>query len=162
LPESKDEMGSGGTAMDGIVPRAVQALKETVPGLLVITDVCMCEYTSHGHCGVLRKGEVDNDATLPLLAAEAVAHASAGADMAAPADMRAARIGSLRAALDEKGFSALPIRSYAAKYASCFYGPFRDAAQSTPAEGDRRGYQMDPPNVREALREVAQDIEEGA
>jgi porphobilinogen synthase len=162
IPEAKDPQGSGGTAEDGIIPRAVAALKESVPGLLVITDVCLCEYTSHGHCGVLRHGDVDNDATLPLLARQALAHARAGADMVAPSDMMDGRVSAVRAALDEAGHGSLPIMAYSAKYASSFYGPFRDAAQSAPSEGDRRGYQMDPPNAREALREVALDVEEGA
>jgi porphobilinogen synthase len=162
IPDAKDEVGSGGTAEDGIVPRAVAALKESVPGLAVITDVCLCEYTSHGHCGVLVRGEVDNDATLPLLAKEALAHVRAGADMVAPSDMMDGRVSAIRTALDGAGFSAVPIMAYAAKYASAFYGPFRDAAQSAPSEGDRRGYQMDPANAREALREVALDVEEGA
>lgn len=162
LPASKDATGSSGTAPDGIVPEAVRALKKAYPQLYVITDVCLCEYTDHGHCGVLADGVVQNDATLPLLAAQALAHARAGADMVAPSDMMDGRVHAIRAALDEAGFSGTPLMSYAAKYASGFYGPFRDAAQSAPKSGDRRGYQMDPANAREALREVALDLEEGA
>lgn len=162
IPEHKDARGSGGYAADGIVQRAVSALKETLPDLLVMTDVCLCEYTDHGQCGVVHGGEVDNDATLELLVAEAVSHARAGADVVAPSDMMDGRVGAIRAGLDAAGFSATPIMAYAAKYASAFYGPFREAAQSAPQFGDRRGYQMDPPNVREALREVALDVEEGA
>jgi porphobilinogen synthase len=145
------------------VQDAIQAIKAAAPELTVVTDVCMCEYTTHGHCGVIGpSGDVDNDATLPLLAQQALAHARAGADLVAPSDMMDGRVGRIREALDENGFSALPIMSYAAKYASAFYGPFRDAAQSAPSEGDRRGYQMDPANAREAMREVRQDLEEGA
>jgi len=162
IPEHKDARGTSGYAADGIVQRAVSALKEALPDLLVITDVCLCEYTDHGQCGVVEGGEVDNDATLELLVAESVSHARAGADMVAPSDMMDGRIGAIRAGLDAAGFSQTPIMAYAAKYASAFYGPFREAAQSAPQFGDRRGYQMDPPNVREALREVALDIDEGA
>jgi porphobilinogen synthase len=162
IPEGKDETGSEGWSEEGIVQQAVRALKKEVPGLLVITDVCLCEYTSHGHCGVIREGEVDNDATLELLARQAVSHARAGADLVAPSDMMDGRIGHIRAALDGAGFQDLPIMSYAAKYASAFYGPFREAAGSAPQFGDRRGYQMDPANAREALREVELDIAEGA
>jgi len=162
VPERKDARGSGAYAADGIVPRAVGAIKEALPDLAVITDVCLCEYTDHGHCGVVRDGEVANDDTLPLLAAEAVAHARAGADVVAPSDMMDGRVAAIRRALDGAGFPDLPILSYAAKYASAFYGPFREAAQSAPGFGDRRGYQMDPANAREALREVALDVEEGA
>lgn len=163
IPDHKDPAGSPGYDPQGIVPRAIRALKKELPTLLVWADVCLCEYTSHGHCGLLTtKGEVDNDATLPLLARAAVAYAEAGADAIAPSDMMDGRVGAIREALDDAGFATLPIVSYAAKYASGFYGPFRDAAQSTPAFGDRRGYQMDPPNADEALREVALDIEEGA
>ena len=162
LPAAKDATGSSGTDPDGIVPQAIRALKEAVPGLYVITDVCLCEYTDHGHCGVLAGGDVDNDATLPLLARQALAHAKAGADMVAPSDMMDGRVGAIRRALDEGGFTGTPILSYAAKYASGFYGPFREAAQSAPKSGDRKGYQMDPGNVREALREVRLDLEEGA
>lgn len=162
IPDYKDEVGSSGTALDGIIPRAVAAVKDAVPGLYVITDVCNCEYTSHGHCGILKNGDVDNDATLPLLVKQAVAHARAGADMVAPADMMDGRVQAIRRALDEDGFTGVPIMAYSAKYASGFYGPFRDAAQSAPKTGDRSGYQMDPANGREALREVRLDLEEGA
>lgn len=162
LPPHKDEVGSPGYDENGIVPRAIRAIKEAVPGLAVLVDVCLCEYTSHGHCGVLRDGDVDNDATLPLLARASVAYARAGADVIAPSDMMDGRIGAIREALDESGFHTIPILSYAAKYASAFYGPFRDAADSTPAEGDRRGYQMDPANPREGLRMVRRDLDEGA
>ena len=162
IPETKDERGSSGFAADGVVQKAVQRLKRELPDLLVITDVCLCEYTSHGHCGVIRDGEVDNDETLELLARQAVSHARSGADMVAPSDMMDGRVAILRRALDDAGFSDLPIMSYAAKFASAFYGPFRDVAESAPQFGDRRGYQMDPANGDEALREVALDIEEGA
>lgn len=162
IPDHKDEVGSGGTAEDGIVPRAVAAVKKAVPGLYVITDVCNCEYTSHGHCGVLKDGDVDNDLTLPLLVKQSLAHVRAGADMVAPSDMMDGRVLAIRKALDEGGFSNTPILAYSAKYASGFYGPFRDAAQSAPKAGDRRGYQMDPANGREALKEVRLDLEEGA
>ncbi len=163
IPEHKDEVGSEGYAADGIVPRAVRALKAAHPELLVWADVCLCEYTSHGHCGVLDgEGRVKNDETLPLLASAALAYAAAGADAVAPSDMMDGRVGAVREALDEGGFPHLPIVAYAAKYASAFYGPFREAAGSTPAFGDRKAYQMDPRNVEEALREVELDIEEGA
>jgi porphobilinogen synthase len=162
IPERKDAKGSGATAADGIIPRALEAIRKAAPGLVLITDVCLCEYTDHGHCGLVRDGDVDNDATLELLAAEALAHARAGADLVAPSDMMDGRVGAVRRALDEAKFTGLPIMSYAAKFASAFYGPFRDAAQSTPQFGDRRSYQMDPANADEALREVALDIEEGA
>jgi porphobilinogen synthase len=163
IPEHKDPEGSAGYDEDGIVPRAIRALKAAMPDLLVWADVCLCEYTSHGHCGLLTPaGEVDNDATLPLLARAAVAYARAGADAVAPSDLMDGRVGAIRTALDESGLTGTPIVSYAAKYASGFYGPFREAAQSAPAFGDRRAYQMDPPNAEEALREVALDIEEGA
>ena len=162
IPDQKDEKGSSGYAPDGIVQRAVAALKKELPDLLVITDVCLCEYTSHGHCGVIRDGDVQNDETLELLARQAVSHARAGADMVAPSDMMDGRVAILRRALDDAGFPNTPIMSYAAKYASAFYGPFRDVAESAPQFGDRRGYQMDPANGDEALREVALDIEEGA
>ncbi len=163
IPEHKDPLGSEGYSADGIVPRAIRALKAALPELLVWADVCLCEYTSHGHCGVLDgEGRVKNDETLPLLARSALAYAAAGADAVAPSDMMDGRVGALRAALDEGGFPDLPIVSYAAKYASAFYGPFREAAGSTPAFGDRKAYQMDPANALEALREVALDIEEGA
>ena len=162
IPEAKDPMGSEAYAEQGIIQRAVGAIKRAVPELLVITDVCLCEYTDHGHCGVVRDGAVENDATVELLVREAVSHARAGADVVAPSDMMDGRVGAIRAGLDAAGFAALPIMSYAAKYASAFYGPFREAAGSTPQFGDRRGYQMDPPNAAEALREVALDLEEGA
>jgi porphobilinogen synthase len=162
IPEHKDEEGSSAYDEHGVVQQAIRAIKEAVPELYVITDVCLCEYTSHGHCGVLEGGEVLNDPTLELLAREAVSHARAGADMVAPSDMMDGRVATIRDALDEEGFSEVPIMSYAAKYASAFYGPFREAAESTPQFGDRRSYQMDPPNRREAMKEVAMDIEEGA
>jgi len=162
VPEHKDARGSGAIAADGIIPRALDGIRRAAPGLVRMTDVCLCEYTDHGHCGVLRGEEVDNDATLPLLAAEAVAHARAGADLVAPSDMMDGRVAAIRQALDEAGFTHLPIMSYAAKFASALYGPFRDAAESTPQFGDRRGYQMDAANAEEALREVALDIDEGA
>jgi len=162
IPERKDEMASGAYAEDGIVQRAVRAIKRDVPGLNVITDVCNCEYTSHGHCGMVVNGDVDNDATLEWLAKSAVSHARAGADIVAPSDMMDGRVAAIRKALDEAGFKNTPILSYAAKYASCFYGPFRDAAESAPQFGDRRSYQMDPANSREALREIELDLEEGA
>jgi porphobilinogen synthase len=162
IPGTKDEIGSSGFAQDGVVQRAIRTLKRELPDLLVITDVCLCEYTSHGHCGVLRDGEVDNDASLPLLARMAVSHAAAGADIVAPSDMMDGRVGAIRQALDESGFTSTSILAYSAKYASAFYDPFRDVAESAPREGDRRGYQMDPANAREAIREVRLDIEEGA
>jgi porphobilinogen synthase len=162
IPEEKDEGGSGAWDDDGIVQQALRALREQVPGLVLITDVCLCEYTSHGHCGVLDGEEVANDETLELLARTAVSHAEAGADAVAPSDMMDGRVGALRTALDEAGLEATPIIAYSAKYASAFYGPFREAADSAPAFGDRRGYQMDPANVREALRECEQDVREGA
>jgi len=162
IPETKDEMGSGAYDPEGIVQRAVRALKQAVPGLLVICDVCLCEYTSHGHCGVVKNGEIDNDATLDLLAKTALAQARAGAGLVAPSDMMDGRIGRIRAELDAHGFTQLPILAYSAKYASGFYGPFREAADSAPQFGDRRSHQMDPANQREALREIALDIEEGA
>jgi porphobilinogen synthase len=162
IPDQKDELGSSGYDADGIVQQAVAALKRELPELLVITDVCLCEYTSHGHCGVVVAGEVQNDQTLELLARQAVSHARAGADMVAPSDMMDGRVATLRRALDDAGFEQTPIMSYAAKYASAFYGPFRDVAESAPRFGDRRGYQMDAANANEALREVALDIEEGA
>ncbi len=162
IPAVKDAEGSGAWDAHGPVAEAVRAIKAAVPGLLVITDVCMCEYTDHGHCGLLDGDTVDNDGTLALLAREAVTHARAGADIIAPSDMMDGRVGAIRAALDEAGFPGIPIMSYAAKYSSAFYGPFREAAESTPAFGDRRAYQMDPANTDEALREVAQDVAEGA
>jgi porphobilinogen synthase len=162
IPEGKDAAGSQAYRDDGIIPTAVRAIKEAVPGLVVITDVCLCEYTDHGHCGVVVEGDVDNDATIDLLAKEALAHARAGADVVAPSDMMDGRVNAIREALDEEGFERVPILSYAAKFASALYGPFRDAAQSTPQFGDRRSYQMDPANGNEALREVELDIGEGA
>lgn len=162
IPEAKDEAGSGAYAEDGVVQRATRALKREVPELLVITDVCLCEYTSHGHCGKVEGGEIVNDPSLELLAKTALSQARAGADMVAPSDMMDGRVAAIRQALDVNGFSHLPLLSYAAKYASVFYGPFRDAAQSTPQFGDRRSHQMDPANADEALREVELDIEEGA
>ncbi len=162
IPARKDPLGKEAYSDCGIVQTAVRALKDAVPGLVVITDVCLCEYTSHGHCGVLKGREVDNDATLELLARSAVSHARAGADIVAPSDMMDGRVGAIRLALDAEGFDRVSILSYAAKYAGAFYGPFREAAGSAPSFGDRRSYQMDPPNVREALREVALDVAEGA
>lgn len=162
IPEQKDESGSEAYSSDGIVQRAIKAIKDRTSELVVITDVCLCEYTSHGHCGVVKNGAVLNDPTLDLLAKEALSHAIAGADMVAPSDMMDGRVAAIRRALDGNGFDNIPIMSYAAKYASGFYGPFREAAESTPQFGDRRSYQMDPFNSREAMREVALDIEEGA
>jgi len=163
LPAAKDEAGSEAYAPDGIVPRAIRALKDASPELIVITDVCLCEYTSHGHCGLVTpSGDVDNDATLPLLARSALAHVEAGADMVAPSDMMDGRVAAIRAALDDAGYVSTPIMAYAAKQASAFYGPFRVAADSAPQFGDRRTYQMDPGNSREAMREIETDIEEGA
>jgi porphobilinogen synthase len=162
IPEHKDEKGSEAYDSNGIIQQAVRAIKSNLPNLLVVTDVCLCEYTSHGHCGVLDGEEILNDETVSLLAKEAVSHAEAGADIIAPSDMMDGRIASIRKALDYKGFSKTPIMSYAAKYASGFYGPFRDAAESTPAFGDRRSHQMDVANAEEALREVEADVEEGA
>jgi porphobilinogen synthase len=162
IPEHKDETGSGAWDDAGPVQEAVRALKRELPQIVVITDVCMCEYTSHGHCGVLVNGEVDNDRTLELLAREALSHARAGADIVAPSDMMDGRVGVIRTALDDAGFDNTSILSYAAKFASAYYGPFREAAESTPQSGDRRGYQMDVSNVDEALRETWQDIDEGA
>lgn len=162
LPEHKDEIGSGAWAPDGIVQQGIRKIKELAPEMYVITDVCMCEYTSHGHCGILCGCEVDNDQTVVRLAQIAVSHAQAGADMVAPSDMMDGRVAAIRGALDENGFAGVPVMSYAAKYASSFYGPFRDAAGSAPAFGDRRSYQMDPHNGREAMRECALDVAEGA
>jgi porphobilinogen synthase len=162
LPADKDELASGAYDDEGVIQMAVRALKETHPDLGVITDVCLCEYTSHGHCGVVRDGEVDNDITLELLAKTAISHAEAGADAVAPSDMMDGRIGAIRTQLDEEGHSNTPIVAYSAKYASAFYGPFRDAADSAPEFGDRRGYQMDPANAAEAVREAKLDLEEGA
>ncbi|MGI8624416.1 MAG: porphobilinogen synthase, partial [Solirubrobacteraceae bacterium] len=162
LPAAKDEEGSGAWDDEGIVQLATRAIRAAHPDLLVIADTCLCEYTSHGHCGVVRDGDVDNDATLELLARTAVSQAEAGADVVAPSDMMDGRVGHLRAALDDHGLSGTPIMAYSAKYASAFYGPFRAAADSAPQAGDRCGYQMDPANAEEALREVALDVEEGA
>lgn len=162
IPEHKDDVGSGAYDEQGVVQQAVRAVKKDVPGLVLITDVCLCEYTSHGHCGIVRGDEIVNDASVELLAREALTHAQAGADMVAPSDMFDGRVGAIRAALDKHGFPLIPIMSYAAKYASGFYGPFREAAESTPKFGDRRSHQMDPANSDEALREVAQDVMEGA
>ena len=162
IPESKDEVGSGAYDPNGIVQRAVRAIKRELPDLLVICDVCLDEYTSHGHCGLIRNGEVDNDSTLPLLAKTAVTQVEAGADIVAPSDMMDGRVGRIRQELDARGFTQTPILAYSAKYASAFYGPFREAADSAPKFGDRKAYQMDPANQREALREIALDVEEGA
>jgi porphobilinogen synthase len=162
IPDEKDEVGSAAYDEDGIVQRALRALRERVPELVLLTDVCLCEYTSHGHCGVVDGDEVVNDLSLELLARTAVSHAEAGADAVCPSDMMDGRVGAIRAALDGEGFEHVPIVSYAAKYASAFYGPFREAAESTPQFGDRRGYQMDPANAREALRECELDLVEGA
>jgi porphobilinogen synthase len=162
LPESKDEEGTGASDPQGIVQRAIRAIKHELPDLLVITDVCNCEYTSHGHCGKIIDGDVDNDITLGWLAKSAVSHAHAGADIVAPSDMMDGRVAAIRAALDAEGFARIPILSYAAKFASVFYGPFREAADSAPQFGDRRSYQMDPANAREAMKEIALDLEEGA
>jgi porphobilinogen synthase len=162
LPEEKDENASGAYAGDGIVQRALRAIRQETPDLLLMTDVCNCEYTSHGHCGKIVDGDVDNDQTLAWLAATAISHARAGADIVAPSDMMDGRVGAIRQALDADGFTNIPILSYAAKFASVFYGPFREAAESTPQFGDRRSYQMDPANGREAMREIEMDLEEGA
>ncbi|PIP42955.1 MAG: porphobilinogen synthase [Deltaproteobacteria bacterium CG23_combo_of_CG06-09_8_20_14_all_60_8] len=162
LPDKKDPAASGAYAADGIIQRAIKELKNKAPELMVSTDVCLCEYTSHGHCGILVGEEVDNDATLGILAKTAVSHARAGADMVAPSDMMDGRVGEIRAALDEEDFANVPIMSYAVKYASAFYGPFREAADCAPQFGDRSSYQMDPANVREAIREATLDVEEGA
>jgi len=162
LPDKKDSKGSGAHAKDGIIQRAIKELKNSAPKLTVCTDVCLCEYTSHGHCGIMLDEAVDNDATLDVLARVALSHAQAGADMVAPSDMMDGRIGEIRGILDENNFHMLPIMSYAVKYASAFYGPFRDAAECAPQHGDRKSYQMDPANVREALREATLDVEEGA
>jgi porphobilinogen synthase len=162
LPRDKDPRGSEAYAEDGIIQQAVRAVKETIPDLLVITDVCLCEYTSHGHCGVVEEGRVKNDPTLELITRTAVSHVEAGADMVAPSDMMDGRVAAIREGLDESGFTETPIMAYSAKYASAFYGPFREAADSTPQFGDRRSYQMDPANALEAMREVALDVDEGA
>ncbi len=162
IPEHKDERGSEAYSAKGVVQQAIKAIKNKVPDLIVITDVCMCEYMSHGHCGIVKNGKVLNDPTLQLLAREALSHAKAGADMVAPSDMMDGRVAAIREVLDANGFEEIPIMSYAAKYASAFYGPFREAAESVPSFGDRRSYQMDPANRREAFKEVELDIEEGA
>ncbi len=162
IPEHKDEVGSQAYHVEGVVQQAIRVIKQSVPELLVVTDVCLCEYTSHGHCGIVVDGDVDNDRTLALLAKTALSHVEAGADIVAPSDMMDGRVKAIRGVLDETGREHIPILAYAAKYASAFYGPFREAAESAPQFGDRRSYQMDPPNVREALREVEQDIAEGA
>jgi len=162
IPDRKDDRGSSGFDPNGIVQRAVKAIKNQVPGLLVVTDVCIDEYTDHGHCGIVKDGRILNDETLECLCAMARTHAQAGADMVAPSDMMDGRVGAIRANLDQAGFAELPIMAYAAKFASCFYAPFRDAACSAPQFGDRQSYQMDPANRREALREIALDVEEGA
>lgn len=162
IPEHKDETGSEAYADNGIIQQAVKAIKNSIPDLIVITDVCLCEYTSHGHCGIVKSGRVLNDPTNDLLARESVSHVKAGADIVAPSDMMDGRVSAIRQALDSEGFENIPIISYGAKYASAFYGPFRDAAESTPQFGDRRSYQMDPANSREAMQEIALDVEEGA
>lgn len=168
IPSTKDELGTEAYADDGIIQKAVRAIKENVSDILVITDICMCEYTNHGHCGFIKKDEksgehlIDNDETLKLLTKEALSHAEAGVDMVAPSDMMDGRVGAIRDILDDNGYDNIPIMSYAAKYASAYYGPFRDAAESPPSFGDRRTYQMDTPNSEEAIREVSLDIEEGA
>jgi porphobilinogen synthase len=162
VPAAKDESGTGAYDDEGVVQMAVRALKEALPDLTVITDVCLCEYTSHGHCGFVREGEIDNDITVELLAKTAISHAEAGADAVAPSDMMDGRVGSIRFQLDEEGHAGVPIVAYSAKYASAFYGPFREAAESTPDFGDRRGYQMDPANAAEAVREAELDLDEGA
>jgi porphobilinogen synthase len=162
IPDKKDALGTGAYAKDGIVQKTVKAIKDKVPELIVITDVCLCEYTDHGHCGMVQGDVILNDASLDLLARAATSHAKAGADMVAPSDMMDGRVAEIRGALDENGFEDLPIMSYAAKYCSAFYGPFRDAAESAPQFGDRRTYQMDPANSQEAIREVNMDVEEGA
>jgi porphobilinogen synthase len=163
IPKKKDPEGTSAHHKDGVVQQAIRRIKDAAPQIMVITDVCLCEYTDHGHCGILDdSGQVSNDDTLELLSTVALSHAKAGADIIAPSDMMDGRVGIIRESLDENGFEHLPILSYAVKYASCFYGPFREAAGSTPSFGDRKGYQMDPANVREAMREAAYDIEEGA
>jgi porphobilinogen synthase len=162
IPEEKDDVGSGAYDEHGIIQEAIKAIKDKNPALFIMTDVCMCEYTNHGHCGIIKNGDVDNDSTVELLAREALTHAKAGADMVAPSDMMDGRVAAIRGILDDNGFNEIPIMSYAAKYSSAFYGPFREAAESTPEFGDRRSYQMDPGNSDEALREVQLDIEEGA
>jgi porphobilinogen synthase len=162
IPEKKDEHASGAYAKDGIVQQAIAEIKEAVPEMYVVTDICLCEYMSHGHCGIVREYKIDNDSTLELLAKTAVSHVRAGANMVAPSDMMDGRVAAIRETLDKEGFQNTPIMSYSAKYASSFYGPFREAAESAPQFGDRKTYQMDPPNVREAMKEIKLDIEEGA
>ncbi|MBN1614422.1 MAG: porphobilinogen synthase [Deltaproteobacteria bacterium] len=162
IPDKKDEVASGAFAKDGIVQQAIRRIKDRVPDILVITDVCLCEYTSHGHCGMIEKGYVENDTTLEVLAETALSHVRAGADMVAPSAMMDGQVAAIREALDEKGYEKIPIMAYSAKYASCFYGPFREAAESAPQFGDRKSYQMDPPNATEAIREMTLDVEEGA
>jgi porphobilinogen synthase len=162
IPASKDEVGTGAYDPEGVIQQAIRTIKASTPGMMVLTDVCLCEYTSHGHCGIIADGDMDNDQTLGFLADVAVSHAEAGADMVCPSDMTDGRVGAIREALDETGFDDIPILSCSAKYASAFYGPFREAVESMPQFGDRRAYQMDPPNWGEALREVEQDIAEGA
>jgi len=162
IPDRKDEVASGAFARDGIIQQTVRRIKDKVPDILVITDVCLCEYTSHGHCGMIEKGDVDNDTTLEVLAETAVSHAKAGADIIAPSAMMDGQIGAIREGLDEAGYENTPVMAYSAKYASCFYGPFREAAESTPQFGDRKSYQMDPANSDEAIREISLDVEEGA
>jgi porphobilinogen synthase len=162
IPDKKDDVASGAFKKDGIIQQAVRRVKDKVPDIVVITDVCLCEYTSHGHCGMLEKGDVENDTTLEVLAETAVSHAKAGADMVAPSAMMDGQVGAIREALDEGGYENLPIMAYSAKYASCFYGPFREAAESAPKFGDRKSYQMDPANGDEAIREMSLDVEEGA
>jgi porphobilinogen synthase len=162
IPDKKDEVASGAFMKNGVVQQAVKRIKDKVPDIIVITDVCLCEYTSHGHCGMIEKGEVDNDASLEVIAETALSHAKAGADMVAPSAMMDGQVGAIRDVLDEAGFDNLPIMAYSAKYASCFYGPFREAAESAPQFGDRKAYQMDPANGDEAIREMSLDVEEGA
>jgi len=162
IPAEKDEVGSGAYDENGIIQKALRSIKKEFPDIVVITDVCLCEYTSHGHCGVIENGDVQNDATLDLLVKEALSHTRAGADMIAPSDMMDGRVGAIRAALNKNGFADTPIMAYSAKYSSAFYGPFREAAESAPQFGDRKSYQMDPPNSDEAMREIALDIQEGA
>ncbi|HBH86152.1 MAG TPA: porphobilinogen synthase, partial [Syntrophaceae bacterium] len=162
IPQKKDELASGAFIKDGIIQQAVRRIKDKVPDIVVITDVCLCEYTHHGHCGMIEKGDVDNDTTLEVLAETAVSHARAGVDMVAPSAMMDGQVGAIREALDDAGYENLPIMAYAAKYASSFYGPFREAAESAPKFGDRKSYQMDPSNGDEAIREISLDVEEGA
>ncbi|HVO64865.1 MAG TPA: porphobilinogen synthase [Syntrophales bacterium] len=162
IPDKKDESASGAFIREGVIQQAVKKIKDKIPDIMVVTDVCLCEYTSHGHCGMIEKGDVDNDITIEILAETAVSHAKAGADMVAPSAMMDGQVGAIREALDEAGYENLPIMAYSAKYASCFYGPFREAAESAPKFGDRKSYQMDPANIDEAMREISLDVEEGA